>query len=181
MLDIVLLTKSSAWAQCTLVFMPTRLLVGFYFFVCVLYSLRLQACVGAFYTLARLLSHELQAHAFTCVLAFMYIHQSILLTYTLPLIHAVRVAGCKGKSKYDFTAVCKECPRCPVGKNISDTRCGSTTVFEGASCQRASYTTNVPQLPILPRWNVPSQTILEGNTENPRSHLPEAARTRMHY
>ena len=102
----------------------------------------------------------------------MYIHPSILLTYTQHLIHAVRIAGCKVKSKYDFAAVCKDCSRCPVGRYISDSRCGSTTGFEGASFQQASYTTNVPRLPILPRWNVSSQAILKGNTENP--HITSA-------
>jgi hypothetical protein len=35
------------------------------------------------------------------------------------------VAGCKGRSRYNFTPICKDCPRCPVGKYISDTTCGS--------------------------------------------------------
>jgi hypothetical protein len=80
MLDTVLLTKSSEWAQCTLVFMPTRLLVGFYFFVCVLYLLRLQACIGDVYASKLRLqgswqfcrTDDLQAHAFTCFIS-MYV------------------------------------------------------------------------------------------------------------
>jgi hypothetical protein len=36
----------------------------------------------------------------------------------------IRVAGCKGRSKYDFTPVCKDCQKCPVGKYIAESACG---------------------------------------------------------